>query len=195
MNDQWVQAIDRWRAANGQHARSAAERTLLELAMQSGLRTLRRFREIPEDERRELVHDAFVRLLHSYPEESWSHALFLSVLTRLAIDTVRSAAHKTRRDAVRERSADSDEDRSGWDALSSDGDHAGAERRIDARAVMTHVRPLLSERDLSWLKLVLTGSTHQEIADQHRVAKAVVDKAMQRAWEKIRVAVGTEVRE
>ncbi|MDP3277929.1 MAG: hypothetical protein Q8Q09_22280 [Deltaproteobacteria bacterium] len=192
MNDQWAQAIERWREAQGRAARIDAERALLALALRSGFRALARFREIPEDERRELVHDAFVRLLQSYPEDSWSLALFVSVLTRLAIDTVKSSAHKTRRDAVRERSADLDEGPSGWDALSSEGDHASAERRIDAHALMKHVRPLLSARDLSWLELVLTGSTHQEIAEQQRVAKALVDKAMQRAWEKIRFAVGSE---
>ncbi|MFO0560259.1 MAG: hypothetical protein U0269_19740 [Polyangiales bacterium] len=189
MNEQWTQAIERWRDAKGRQARIEAERALFAIATKTGLRAMARFREIPEDERRELVGDAFARLLQGYPNENWSLALFLSVLTNAARDVVKKLDHRMRRDAVRESSS-TDDAPSEYNALAAPNDEfAEVERRREARAMMSRIRPLLSQRDLAWLELVLLGSTHQEIAEQHQVAKAVVDKAMQRAWEKARAAV------
>ncbi len=188
MNEQWFEAIERCRDAKGRQARNEAERALHALAMKVGVRALSRFREIPEDEKCELVGDTFVRLIQSYPNESWSLALFLSILTNVARDVVKKLDHRMRRDAVREAPS-SDDEPSQWNAIASPSDEfAKVERQREARAMMTRVRPLLSQRDLAWLELVLLGTTHNEIAEQHQVAKAVVDKAMQRAWEKVRAA-------
>lgn len=188
MNEQWYQAIERWRDAQGRQARIEAERALHALAMQVGFRALSRFREIPDDERRELVGDAFLGLIDKYPNETWSLALFLTVLTNKARDVVKKLDHRMRRDAVRE-SQTTDEGQSEWNGIASPGDDfAAVEQRREARSAMERIRPLLSQRDLAWLELVLLGTTHQEIAEQHKVDKAVVDKAMQRAWEKARAA-------
>lgn len=201
MNEQWNHAIEQWRDAQRRQAKSEAERALLQrakseaerklfaLAMQSGLRALKRFGEIPEDEKRELIGDAFIRLLHSYPDESWSLALFFSVLVNAARDVVKKLDHRMRRDAVRE-SHSTDECPSEYSAIASDDDDfAETEQRQEARAIMNLIRPLLTQRDMAWLELVLLGYTHQEIAEQHQVPKSVVDKAMQRTWEKVRAAV------
>lgn len=196
MNEQWEAAFDRLRRAEGRSARIEAERALHALATESGERVLARFREIPPDERLELVQDAFVRLLDKYSDEAWSFALFVTVLRNIALDVVKSRSHQTRRDAVRDAPSRDDEPAAAAiDALASRVDEAGhVANVISAQQIMLHVRSLLSARDLTWLELVLTDVTHQEIADSYRVPKATVDKAMQRAWEKIRVAFGEEVR-
>jgi DNA-directed RNA polymerase specialized sigma24 family protein len=192
MNEQWNQVIERWRDAQGRQARIEAERAMFALAMQVGMRALSRFREIPDDEKRELVGDAFLGLIAQYPNESWSQALFIAVLTNRARDVVKKLDHRMRRDAVRE-SQTTDEGQSEWDSIASrSDDFAVIEQRREARSVMDRIRPLLSQRDLAWFELVLLDTTHQEIAEQYKVAKAVVDKAMQRAWEKARAAIHTE---
>jgi DNA-directed RNA polymerase specialized sigma24 family protein len=116
------------------------------------------------------------------------------VLRRIALDVVKSRSHQTRRDAVRDAAHRDDERAAVLDALPSQANNAEQiARAVDAQQIMIHVRDLLSPRDLTWLELVLIETTHQEIADSYRVPKATVDKAMQRAWEKIKVAFGREV--
>lgn len=195
MNEQWEAAFDQLRRVEGRAARVEAERALNAIAVASGERVLAKFREIPTDERAELVQDAFLRMLQSYRDETWSFALFVTVLRRIALDVVKSRSHQTRRDAVRDAPSRDDERPASLDALPSPVDQAEKLANVvDAQQIMSHVRTMLSQRDLAWLELVLIETTHQEIADSYRVPKATVDKAMQRAWEKIRAAFGEEVR-
>jgi RNA polymerase sigma factor (sigma-70 family) len=194
MRERWDLAFERMRAAADRTTRGEAERAFFAVARELGRKMLRRFREIPDDEREELVQDAFVRLLDHRPAAEGSMPWFVTVVRRLALDVVRSKGHAQRRDAARD-DAEGDgvplDHRPDRDSIASEDAVAA---RMDARTLLGRLSPRLSPRDRAWLEQVLLGSTHQEIADTHGVSKATVDKAMQRTWEKVRSLVPVEAR-
>ncbi|MDI7266808.1 MAG: sigma-70 family RNA polymerase sigma factor [Myxococcota bacterium] len=190
----WIDVLERIRETGGL-SRSPQLRELYGIAVEDGRRLLgARFRKLPADERDDLVHVALSRIFGMLESAERPRALFITVLTRVAIDYFRRREQKHEvlvgdvPDVVQQEQRN--------DHAVSPEDHVSAQEEKDAqRKDLEHrLLDLLSPRQREILLDYSEDVPSAETAARLGTTAANVDQIRCRALKRLRSAVCGGVR-
>jgi RNA polymerase sigma factor (sigma-70 family) len=142
--------------------------------MEDGRWTLRSFHQISEEDRDDLVADAFWRALPKILAATTPRAFFVGVVTHAAVDRLRR--RDTRRAKEDELSSLAENRQEGSDREGTLVDSIQLQRALSA----------LGERDHDIIAAVWYGEDREEIARQHGISRAAIDQVVSRLRRRLR---------